>query len=739
MMRILLLLLSLPLLAAAVPPDSVDMQRLQSLGAKLPAAADEGDFLVALASTAAAPGHNDNGDWKAQDYDDLYALLQKYRDELKALGLQNDKYQKMLDDLNKRSDELKKRLDLLKPLDGMKIHGDVITYYDDLLVSGGGADTLESGHFRHAVQRAELDLTYTRGLLTGLVEYDFQYLFGNQFDSEVVQGVQQVPTQSGFSQGARQMYVDLATPLQIRVGYFDYKQTPLTFWRNEDPDPYIPEPFASRQERLREDLLLKDDNRNILTGLRLLSDPEFWGGNHLHFSAALSQLATQPASGDLLTPGVNMIYESAGPSPTQFLEVNDTYLAAWMLHYSTPENMLDFGIQGTYIGDQASDTNDNNDTYTVNPDPTKIGQPFDTFYGVVNSFSASLSPTSWMTLDGEVAMSSFHAPAVAMFYDTPSLGEYGTLNSNAGFANLRLDFGWLTLHGRFADVGSGFTSSPAQARTWDPNQSPMGPFETENSLFDPQSGGFSQLQAPRGPETMYNRTILPPAYWYISGSNLISSNAKMPYDPTTNGLDPYGLATPNRQRVGGGMDLKFFNGGGLVGVDYDMASEIDWDNGNAPESFTRLIAGTKIDLAPMLKWPLRLTGSYTLQSTDNSEWVAFDSVRLQGGVAYDLWSGGTMQFGYRHLDFNGVLPYVNPGPFAPVDGTLLGYGREIYNATYDQWAVGLVQALGDDLLLTMNYGNLAYANALAGQVTDPTEGRPSFLVTQGYARLTLRF
>ena len=268
---------------------------------------------LAPAAEPASPGLD--ADLKGEDYDALYALLQKYRDELNAMTSEKENYEKELKDLNERSDGLAEQLAKLKPLDGMKIHGRVLTYYDDFNSLGEGAQGLESGHFRDAIQRAELELSYTRGLLRGLVEYDFQYIFGNQYDGDILLGVEQVPTQSGLSQGARQIYVELLTPLQIRVGYLDYAQTPLTFWRNEDPDPYAPEAFAERRQRLRQDLLLNDDHRQELRGLRLLSEEAFGSGHKFEFSGVLSQLAATPA--DLSNPGYNTIYQGVGPSPNR--------------------------------------------------------------------------------------------------------------------------------------------------------------------------------------------------------------------------------------------------------------------------------------------------------------------------------------------------------------------------------------------------------------------------------------
>ena len=250
-----------------------------------------------------------------------------------------------------------------------------------------------------------------------------------------------------------------------------------------------------------------------------------------------------------------------------------------------------------------------------------------------------------------------------------------------------------------------------------------------------QSPAALQICARRAPETIYNRAILPPIAWYRSGQNVYSPVlTHLPYDPAVNAMEPYGLATPNRQRFGGGVDLKFFHGGGLVTADYDLASEIQGEGGLKPENFARMLVGARLDLMPVLGWPLRASGSFGTESTHNADWVAFDSAKIQGGAEYDVWKGGTLQVGYRHMDFNGVLPYSNPTPFAPADPVLLAFGREVQDSVYDQWIIGLRHKFGDDLTLWINYSVLNFANGLAGKAASALESRPNFEVDQGYAR-----
>jgi hypothetical protein len=215
--------------------------------------------------------------------------------------------------------------------------------------------------------------------------------------------------------------------------------------------------------------------------------------------------------------------------------------------------------------------------------------------------------------------------------------------------------------------------------------------------------------------------------------------SRLPYDPALNAMDPYGDATPNRMRYGGGLGLDFLKKTLALDADYDMATQIQSENSIPVESFTRLEAGLRLDLKPLLGWPLRGVGSYASQDVRNNAWVAFDSVKIQGGLEYDVWKGGCLQAGYRHLDFNGVLPYFGSGPFADPDPVLLPFGRQASNEAYDQWAVGFSQKFSDDLRLNLNYGDLAFVNALAATAVAPTEARPNFTVAQGYANLELDF
>ena len=79
----------------------------------------------------------------------------------------------------------------------------------------------------------------------------------------------------------------------------------------------------------------------------------------------------------------------------------------------------------------------------------------------------------------------------------PSFDSQGNLDGSALNARAELSYGWLAVHGSVIQVGEGFTTPAAQGRTWDSSQSPMGPFDTEKSRFDPESGGFADLRAPR--------------------------------------------------------------------------------------------------------------------------------------------------------------------------------------------------------------------------------------------------
>jgi hypothetical protein len=721
-----------------VPPD---------VSSAPPAPADA----PSLSPAGAAAAAGDESDWKAQDYDNLYALLQKYRDELRRLHLRDEKTEQALKELKQGNDDLASELAALHPLDGLKFHGDIVTYYDDVYIGGPGAVPLMDGHFRTAVQRAELKLTYTRGIVDALMEYDFQYLFGNQYDGPDFLGVEQVPVETGMSEGMKQLYVELLTPLQIRLGTTSYSQTPLTMWREEDPDSFVPELFAQRRQRLRDDLLLTDDHsQEFQDALRLQTGKAGLFGQPLYFSALLTQLGVAPGNATYLTGssptnvGNDEIYGTS--TGTALFETYDTYLAASQLHYLFPSVGIDIGAQGTYFWDSPDSVSR---TYVLGiADEAAVGAPVPGFTSAVYGVSLSLTPTAWIRLDAESDMSSLDAPAVAASGTDPSMAPNGVETGSATDIKLALLFGGLKLKGSFIDVSQNFSSSAAQNRTWDASLSPMGPFDTENSRYDPQSNGFGELMAPRAPETIYNRIVLAPEYWYAtSGGAVLASDAKMPYDPTVDSIDPYGEATPNRMRYGGGLEADLLRHGLFLDLDDDMAAQVSQETGQVGgqnvelplETFNRLLLGARFDLKPIFGWALRGSGSYTDQSVNASGGVALDSYIVQGGLEQDVWQGGTVQIGYRHLDANGVLPYTDQAPFANPDPLLVALGYEAYDFAYDQWAVGFTQSFGPDLAFAANYGNLAFTNQLVKQTTDPTEAKPDFLMEQGYARLTLDF
>ena len=111
---------------AFVPGSDADYKEIEALRQRMDlkpslpqAGADRGEMVLALAEVSAgaagAGAAGGQGDWKAEDYDALYALLQKYRDELMALGVKQKDLEDMLADLKVKEAALEKRVDNLHP------------------------------------------------------------------------------------------------------------------------------------------------------------------------------------------------------------------------------------------------------------------------------------------------------------------------------------------------------------------------------------------------------------------------------------------------------------------------------------------------------------------------------------------------------------------------------------------------------------------------------------------------
>lgn len=713
------------------------------IGARLPAASD-GSYVPEPPQAPATPLTPQ--DWRLMDYNALYSVLQQYRDELEGLKAENEKVKREAALLQETADALARRIDNMRPLDGLKFHGRLVSYGDDLLLLGPGAQAPRvRGRYRIMVQRAELGLVYQRGFVSALVRQDMQYVFGNHYDVSTVinTGLQNQAVPTAFSIGIRRMYIDFDLPLRFRVGDFEERLTPLVFWRNEDPDPETPAIFADRRQRLRDDRDLVDDHRYRQRGVHL-----GWGSQvgdpGAGFTLMGSQLAQNSISGvdpftQLLLQGQyngrdHWTYATSAVGSPHLFGVYDTFIGAGTLHWASEASLFDLSVQGSVIGD----TPDGQTATRVygtgaHVDPKRVGQPYDGFLNTVYGAAITVSPSAKFHAGAEFAASSLRAPGVSALWLSKDHGPDGSLRDSAIFAHAEGDLAWLGYEARYALTGKNYVSGGAQGRTWDSSIGALGPFETENSYFDAASQGYGAIRMPQAPVSAYTGALLPPVLWYEDNLGAVKATlVRLPFDPAVNSLDPYGLATPNRNRYGGTLKVNLFDGGLRLRGDVDQATEVD--NPVAKLSILRYGAGGAA------KWhTLSANGYYRVQSLGDGGWVVLNSIQTQAGLEWAAWEGGALQSGFRHLDFNGVLPYSDPTPFATPDTNLLPIGRQAMSRSYDQWAVGLVHHFREDLTLWANYGVTLMTNPLAGKTASAADGRPNFSVEQGYARLTLDF
>jgi hypothetical protein len=305
-------------------------------------------------------------------------------------------------------------------------------------------------------------------------------------------------------------------------------------------------------------------------------------------------------------------------------------------------------------------------------------------------------------------------------------------------------------------------------RTSDPSRTPYGPYFTDNSLYNPQTGrwgGFSGVVFPDYPETQFNRSIVPPAV-NVSGAIIPYDSHLLPYDMGWDASSPYGEATPNR--TGYSLDLKFnfFKGAIQPEVMVDMAQQIvpigryvDYNTGTMSstvdpvkrrpiEHYSTMLGGLVSDLHGSLGWPVRLSVGYRTQAVDGEgPWapevlpdasypagipaaqIAFDSTRLDVGLEYYPVPSLGLFYGYRHLDYNGT--------FYDPNATVYGVrGQNAVHTMYETMGGGLRYFMSDRMVMDLLYTNQVYPD----RDMNLTLGRSvTYQVEQIFGKFTVAF
>ena len=778
-----------PFIPAASSSDYQKVREIQQkVGAPeaLPqAGAAQQDMLLGLADSGARAGQESNiGNLKSEDYDALYALLQKYRDELRTLGLKDKSLEDMLVELRRREDDSERRIKNLSKFnfDGLKILGHISMTYDDVDFFGPGSPVIAqsptfpigtTGPPGPGIPAKSLGIPLRYRTTKEMLDLEFIGSKGplsmkTVLDNAVYSGWVQA---GSIFDGFTRLELEARLPIVVQVAQFDAHMSPLTLWRNEDTWRDEPEPFASRRQTHRDDLFLHDNDLS-LRGVRLATDLVVAENQVIHMQAMLHGVGL----------GRNALYYLGGyPAPnTTTTTTNqpntvtdgpyDTFMGAWQAQ-STLWEHLDLGYAGTEMGDAidsaAGDTYGNFGTTTganngYAPIKALNNQTVKGFNSQVHSGQAGLQFLDGkLRLEGEYAESLYSNPNREDFYaNTVTAQGIGYKVGHATLATASYDNDWISVSGQYRNVERSFISTPAQGRTQDTNYSFYGPFMHENVFFNSVTADYSTYYlAPAFPQPFglenFNGAILPPEMLGAPASPDSGGfffNYLLPYDAAINPGSPYGAATPNRDGFSLNASLKLMNGILKPWADMDQLAEISGVSkspfipvaiSRAAETYGSYDLGTELDLQPAIGLPLQFTVTYGQRQVKSPDWVSFSSELYTAGAQYHINEKTVVYLGIEHNNCSGTLAYPLYGAYGdPLNGTLMSYQFQVYPAkaykyqeAYDDWAIGLGYDLNEHCHLSVDYGaqNFSDALALASGI------RNGYEMDQGDIRVDLKF
>jgi hypothetical protein len=691
---------ALPAWAGTLETDGREVQALETkAGMAHPAAIQDKETLVAALDQLSNQVQSDGGEeagWKPEDYDALYALLQKYREELKAAKVRMAKLEAEGASLTAQEQDLEKRLNQLPP-DGFKINGEVRLTGDGIwmhrpeLMSNGSATPTE---FFYGLPGLTLFFVGNKGMMSAKARYDINTFMGDL----------------GHQEGLRLITAEMRTPVgAVQLGNFDARFTPLTLWRHEDPEPFEPEPFVSRRQRLRDDELLDAENSWNLKAIRFLTDATFVGKQEVDFEGwwtvqAQGQQPIYQASANGLETSVPTLLTPTGQvSSGTLTSLNDIYLAAWKAR-------LPFagGWSLQYIGNKYWEKSGGSVYYDSSSTaiwPQWIrGQAVWGFDSQVNSFLLDWDPWKgqW-AFDVEVARSTYSNPNDSLQATKPFSTDYQ--EGYAGLAGTKWDNPLWSGRVGVNFVQAGFYSPMAQGRTVDPSQFLISPLLSENTTFNAGTSGHGGFPFNSYSESYFNNTIIPPLLG-VNGTIvdvLYSGPAFLPYQ-LDQAASPYGEASPNRMGAHGELEFKLM-GGALrpkVLAEWQQEIDSDWDITYAfsqpvPTSSPKYTVfsyggGAHWDLGAG-GMPVKLVAGLIGSSGSDLPVVSsafrqaeFNTVSLDAGLECQPWKTGDVSFGLMRKEYYTTVyvPLVSPtGSFSEwiYQELSLGLGQRINDWT----------------------------------------------------------
>lgn len=600
---------------------------------RLESGAGKEEAVLALAELGASASGGAGGQMQSADYDALFALLQRYRDEILKLGIDATELDAQIKNLEVRSAELQERLDKLKPKDGLKIGGRLYSAFDDMHLLGNaalsapGRQAKAAGQgirYQMGVVHAELKLAASRGPLSGYIQFDIVQPWGVSFLQNAL--------------NPRRIYLELRLPVSLQFGDIDSALTPLTLWRNDEYEPFEPEPFAAREKRMRDDMMLAP-NRWRISGGRASTDINFFNAQLLKLES-LTAIVGDPNS--LSTPPNAYIYVTSGTPALNVMERYASYLEAWRA--SLPiAGVVTLAYQGTLFWDVPS----------TGPSVAYIRSFNSTVHSVGLDLRASIFKAGV-----EYAMSSYVLPSLTgTAQPNPMTGTALTYE-----AGIEAQGGHVKGFGRM--VSSDFYSAGAQGRTVDAGYQYLGPLLPENSQVN-SDGTVGINKLPPNYAGRINDKMIPPGT-INSGlaASIVIANAwqhLLPYFPYES-IDPYGAATPNRAGYGVDADWKFFKGLVRPRASYEVSQNIDAVSATLTAfTMARMRAGLHFDLKGLTDIGLRFGGGYTATTSLNGqvnaasgESYTLNTAQTEGGLEYDFTDSTGISAGYRRLEIKGL-------------------------------------------------------------------------------------